>query len=693
MTQNRIPHHWSIILASLALTYLVAVVFYPILGFSFIALDVKQQLLDNPYVHGLTAQNVKHIFTTPCIASYYPIRSLTLAVDSQIWGLTPAGFKLTGILIHLANVLLVFWLILRLFRFPVAVEEPDMQRRNVDLGQVALATFSAGLFAVHPVVVEPVTWVAGREELLMTLGALACLHFHLSARRLGREQVRSWRQAACFVAAAVCCALACLSNAVGVAIPAIVTVLDALTLPKPRLGKILRGTLVLWLIGAGTLAVKSMLPSGPQGDLPWPILARQPGIVLAGYWLNLKTLAWPTNLSLSYKMIRPDDLPVAQMALGAAAMVATCSLIWVARRRTWVLFGLLWFCLALAPTSQILPHHLQRADRFLYLPLAGLAVAAAMALASARHRLSSRAARIAVVAAGVGLLVLLEVFSTRQVHNWQNDATLWRHSIAVTPDNPRAHGYLGDAMQDLDETAQAAESYRMSLEMGPENVGVLNNFAICLTSRRAPQLDDHRLAVELAERGWQITEGRDPDLAHTLARAHTSLANTYHVTGRYDLAVEHYELANKAHPQYDMSLFNLAELLSTCPNRSLRAPDRAVRLAEQGCLMVGSPDAHRLSILAVAYAEAGRIDAAIAAYTDAIRLNPESAGAYHNRGISYAKKGEIGQAVADFTEAIRINPKDALAYYNRGSVYAENGEQAKANADFTKARELGLKPE
>ncbi|NQT17710.1 MAG: tetratricopeptide repeat protein, partial [Planctomycetes bacterium] len=612
MMPNRIPRHWPIILATLALTYLVVVVFYPIPGFSFITLDVNEQLLNNPSVRGLTAQNVKHILTTPCIASYYPVRSLTFALDHQIWGLDPAGFKLTGGLIHLANVLLVFWLIVRLFRSPSAAEGGDERPPGVDTGQVAVAAFSAGLFAVHPVVVEPVTWVAGREELLMTLGALGCIHFHLSARRLDHEQGRSWRRAACFVAAAVCCVFACLSNAVGVVIPALVATFDALTLPKPKLGRILRGTLALWLIGGATVAVKGLLPSGPQADLPWSILSRQPGVALVGYWLNLRTLAWPTDLSLSYTTIRPDNLPIAQVVLGFVAVVATGGLIWIARRHTRIVFGLLWFCLALAPTSQLLPHHVSRADRFLYLPLAGLAVVAAMALALLRRRLGSRAAWIAAAAAGIGLLILLEVLSTRQVHTWRNDVTLWERSVALGPDNPRAHGYLGDALRELGDTARAAESYRKSFQIDPDCAGVLNNYAICLTSDGKPRMDDHRLAVELAERGCRITEWQDPDLTHTLARAHTSLANTYHAAGRHDLAIEHYESAVRAHPRYDMAMFNLAVLLSTCPDKSLRQPDRAVQLAEQGCRLVGWPDAHRLGILATAYAGAGRFDDAVA---------------------------------------------------------------------------------
>ena len=108
------------------------------------------------------------------------------------------------------------------------------------------ATFSAGLFAVHPVVVEPVTWVAGREELLMTLGTLGCVHFHLTARRLERRGRQNPRAMACFFSAALCCAAACLSNAVAAVIPLLIVAWDVLTLTGPKLWRIVGGTSALW---------------------------------------------------------------------------------------------------------------------------------------------------------------------------------------------------------------------------------------------------------------------------------------------------------------------------------------------------------------------------------------------------------------------------------------------------------------
>ena len=107
---------WSISLVAIMLSCLVLAVFLPILDFEFIEFDVKGQLLQNPHVQGLDAANVMAIFTSRSLTSYYPVRTLTFAIDHHLWGMNARGFKLANILIHLANTLLVFLLILRLFR-------------------------------------------------------------------------------------------------------------------------------------------------------------------------------------------------------------------------------------------------------------------------------------------------------------------------------------------------------------------------------------------------------------------------------------------------------------------------------------------------------------------------------------------------------------------------------------------------
>lgn len=620
MAQGPTPTRWPMLLAICALAYLVSLVFWPMLGFQFVESDVLAHVVDNHHIRGLTAENLKHIFTSRCITSYYPVRTLTYALDYQLWGLNPAGFKLTGGLIHLANVLLVFWLVLRLLR--QAATTDGYWRACWD---VFAAAFSAGLCAVHPVVVEPVVWVAGREELLMTLGALGCVHFHLGALRFSQHGGRPRSALACHLAAALSCAAACLSNAVGAVIPLLILAWDLLTPAKPKWRTILCGTAPLWAIGIITLAIK-----GPGDEA---VLAREVGtlspqrlmLVLKVYWLNLHTLAWPTELALSYGRLTPESSLNAEVILGGIAVCLTCVALWKLRRQALILFGLLWFGLALGPTSQLLPHHIHRADRFLYLPLVGLAVALGVGIRPLVGALKPWPIVAGAVAIGGSCLVALTSLSVSQVHSWRDSVSVWEQCVSVAPNNPDAHRALADSLAKRGRFREAIPHYQRALEIEPEYIDVMRNFAFYLVTCRNEELRDDDLAIRLAERGCDLTQWEDANLLRTLAMAYTNYAATLQRGGQFRPAVQYYNMAIEADPDYDLAMFNLAFLLATCVDEDLRDPRQAVRLAERACRLVNRPNAVRLSILAAAYAATGRFDEAVTVAHVAIQ-RAEAAG-------------------------------------------------------------------
>ncbi len=612
-----------ILLASLLLVYLVWAAFWPILGFEFIEFDVSSQLINNPHVHGLSAENVRHILTSKCVSSYYPVRTLTLALDYQVWGRRPFGFKLTNLLIHLVNVLLVFSLILRLLRHSVSPGGPSQSWWDI-----WAATFFAGIVAVHPVVVEPVAWIGGREELLMMLGALSCLHFHLAAIRASESNRGKGRALFYHTAAAVSCAVACLSNAVGAVIPLLTTTWDILILPRPRLWRIVRATTALWAIGLVTIAIKqlgqtgnSFTPLAPARTLQWLM------VVLTTYWMNLTAIAWPTQLGTLYEWPGPQGFLETEVVLGGVAVVLTCLALWKLRRHKLTLFGLLWFLLALAPTSQLMLHNIARADRFLYLPLAGLAVAGALALRQLPVRLASldseRSRRLALaagLAASLAVLLTLNVLTASQVQTWRNNITVWTRCIEVAPDNSTAHGCLADSLSREGRFEEAIPHFETSLQLDPNNVISLNNYAIHLATSDEESLRDCERAVQLAERGCELSRWEDWTLRRTLAKACSNYAKVFNLRGQYDEAIHFCRKALEADPGFDAPTFNLAVILATCPAEELRDPEEAIRLVQEANARGGAPDAMRLRILAICYAEAGQFDNAIGTVGEAVRL-------------------------------------------------------------------------
>ena len=622
MLEDRRPTRRSILLALFVLVSLVYAVFFRMLGFELVNLDISEPLVHNPYIRGLTGENLKQIFSSWCLTSYYPIRSLSYAIDYQIWGPNPAGLKLTNSLLHLANVFLVFWLVLRLSRHPSAACKSVKPWWGV-----SVATFSAGIFAVHPVVVEPVTWLAGREELLMTLGALGCVHFHLSGRLLEEAPGKARGVLACRACAILCCAVACLSNAVAAVVPLLITAWDVLLLTRPKLWRIISGTSALWVIGAAAIVLKKLGGSAvvyvPEAGM---FSAERLMVVLNVYWLNLKTVVWPRHLTASYGNVTPEGFTDVEVILGGTAFGLTCLALWFLRRRKMILLGLVWFGLALGPTSQILPHHVYRADRFLYLPLVGLTLAMAMGLRPLGDSLKSRAAVGGVVVAGLLALLTLETLSAGQVQTWRNSLSMWKNCVRVAPANAFAHSCLAECLAEEGRFDQAISHYERALEIDPHSIDTLDNFAYRLAACHREELRDYERAIGLAERGCQLTKWKDLAVRRTLAIAYMNSATALKSERQFARAIENYCNAIEADPDYVVPLFNLALLLATCSDERFRHPHKAVPLAERACQLVQYPDSIHLSILAEVYAEAARFDDAAAAIEKAIQLAAPAAG-------------------------------------------------------------------
>jgi len=646
MVQETRHARWPKPVAAAALAYLVCAVFFPIVGFEFIELDMKDLVIENPHVREFSVENLKHIFTTRCVISYYPVRMLSYVVDYQIWGLNAGGFKFTNGLIHLTNVYLVFWLILRLFRRAAKAVESHGPWR-----EVSAATFAAGVFGVHPVVVESVTWVHCREELLMTLGVLGCLHFHMTARRLGENGDKRCTALAFHVCTTFSCVLACLSNAVAAVIPLLITAWDLLTLDRPKLWRTLCGTSVLWIIGIATIVIKKCVPAvdtavGPVGEQLEAFSLERLMVIPNVYWLNVKTLLWPTELRLSYEFCRPSSFLDAEVILGVTVIGLTFALLWKLRRRKSVFLGLVWFGLALGPVSQIMPHGIARADRLLYLPLVGLAVALAMALRPMAIALKRRAAVAGAGAAGVLAIFLLVVLSAYQVQTWRNDLSVWSNSLRLGPNNVFAHRNFAVSLAKIEGFDQAVAYYQTEIARDSANVKTLDAAAWLLATYKDVELRDYGTACRLTERACQLTQWKDPRLLKGFAIAHCNFAADLVRHGEFERAIEHYDDVLEVFPNDKFAVFNLAWLLATCPDESLRNPARAVELAKTPWRLTGHAEASRLKILAAAYASAGRFEAAVATAEEAIHEAQAARDASLTEDLRYLlevyRKGSAG---------------------------------------------------
>lgn len=371
-------------------------------------------------------------------ARYYrPVISAAYVLQRAAFGLDPLGFHVVNLLLHLACVLLGYrWLVRR-----VGASEP------ATLVATALA---CALFAVHPSRPESVTWISGSTDLWMTLWLLAGLE-------AWDRRTRGWR-----VAAIPAFALAALSKEAAWLVPALLLI-DALALrPAEERRREVRAALGAGVAHAALLALRlALLPLQSLGPRHASLSDAVQQVLASIGWYVGRTL-WPWPPSVQLGLLRPDgtfDHPPLQLFLGAAAVAAAVALPLIAIRRRalrpW-LADAAWWALPLLPVINLVPlgYEVLVADRFLYLPLLGVAALVARALGPLFLHADWR--RTAAMAAIGGAAGLSGVASTLHAGNLYDNVSLWRHELSLDPDHPKLLIRLAGALWTKRELEEAA---------------------------------------------------------------------------------------------------------------------------------------------------------------------------------------------------------------------------------------------
>jgi tetratricopeptide (TPR) repeat protein len=443
----------------------VLVVFAPALRNGFIDLyDDPLYVLSNDHVRaGLSASGVAWSFTTTAAHNWHPLTWLSHMADVSLVGLAPWGHHLTSILLHAccAVLLLLFAL-------------------ECGLGGWA-AAFVACAFALHPLRVQSVAWIAERKDVLSGAFALATLLIWLR-----------WTQApsrARYAAALVTFALGLLAKPMLVSLPAALLLLDLW--PLGRTGPAGPGWRRLaWekvpfaalsvAISAVTMAVQSR-SGAVQSGAAFPLDERLANAAVVPF-LYLGKTVWPAGLSVYYP--HPGaDLPVALAVAAAATLAAITAAAFLLRGRApYLLVGWLWFLVTLLPVIGIVQVGRQgMADRYTYLPLIGPVLALAAA-ARARASAASRDVRTGVAAAGATALVALGAVTVSQVALWRDSETLFRHAAEVTERNAIAANGLGVLAARAGRLDEALARYARAVEDDPGFGVAQKNYAALLLS-------------------------------------------------------------------------------------------------------------------------------------------------------------------------------------------------------------------
>ncbi len=531
---------------SLLLAAAVFAAFAPVLSAGFVIIDDERYVLRNPHVQqGFTRDAVLWAWTAAHASNWHPLTWLSHLLDWQLYGNAPAGHHFTSLLLHALNAVLLFLLLDQL------------------TGKVGRSFFAAALFALHPLHVESVAWVAERKDVLSTLLWILTTWAYVSWTRE--------RGGARRILVGCLLALGLTAKPMLVTLPLTLLVLDFWPLsrwPESRDGRarwrvawpLVREKLPLLLIAAASGAVTLAVQSAGRavGSVQeFPVAARL-GNALVSCVAYLAKMVWPARLAVFYP--HPGTSLPLWKPIAAAAVLAAVTWIAVRLRRShpYVLAGWAWYLITLLPVLGLVQVGEQAmADRYTYVPLIGPFVAAAWGVpeavraalrAARRGDAGAGAVRVALPLGAVSLLLVLSLVTRAQASTWKDSLSLFSRAIEVTRGNYLAHVDLGTALSRAGRADEALAHFDQAVRIKPDNASAHYN-----------------LGVEFARRGRETEAGEQYAQALALdpgyAAAHNNLGILLAGQGKTAEAARHYAEAARLDPEFAEAHYNLAVVL------------------------------------------------------------------------------------------------------------------------------------
>ena len=381
----------------------------PVLGHSFVVLDDREYVTTNPHVHdGLSWSTIQWAFTSTYAANWHPLTWLSHALDYQLFALNPAGHHLDSVLIHTLNVVLLFLLLAWITK------------------RMGPSLLVAALFALHPLNVESVAWVAERKNVLSTLFFLLAIGAY--AWYASKPEWRRYLLVAALFAAGL------MAKPMVITLPFVLLLLDYWPLERKRVAfsKLLLEKVPLLFLSAASAWITLKAQRGALrtvGELPFVIRIEN---AVVAYGLYLWKMLWPARLAFYPHSV--IALPAWQWILSALILVSVTVFVIIFRGKRYLPVGWFWFLGTLVPVIGLVQvGEYAMADRYAYVPLIGIFVMIAWSLADWAQAKKIRTVWLVVPALCV--LAALGYVTHRQIDYWESDYDLWSHTLEVA-ENP-----------------------------------------------------------------------------------------------------------------------------------------------------------------------------------------------------------------------------------------------------------------
>ena len=532
------------------LTAIIWLVFGQTLGHEFINFDDDRYVYENREVsRGLTLDGLKWVLTHSHASLWHPLTTLSHMADCQIYGLRPAGHHFTNVVLHNLGAILLFLV----FRGMT--------------GCIWQSAFVATIFAIHPMRVESVAWIAERKDVLSGVFFMLTLGAYL--RYVRAPGISRYLTLSIFLA----CGL--MSKATFVTVPLVLLLLDYWPLQRANdfrgSRRLLMEKIPLLALSAAASVATVFAQTVTMASLEQLSLLARLKNAAVSVIVYLRQMFWPTHLAVFYP--HPHDQLNIWVVLACVALIVVLTLlaIFFRQKHPYVFVGWFWYLILLAPVLGIVQAGLQaRADRFTYLPHIGITMLLTWSCADLTQQWRYR--RIVLISMATFAIAALTVVAYQQTTFWRNSISLWEDTLAVTPDNQTAHQNLAAALWSKGRTAEANKHSR----------------AAAIAHARTTLKD------------YPFDVATHNDLGVLLAQ-----------NGDVRGGIEQWEISLQLSPDDGNALNNLAWVLATYPTDTIRDGKRAVELAAKATTLPGGNVPIVIRTLAAAYAEAGDFSKAI----------------------------------------------------------------------------------
>jgi tetratricopeptide (TPR) repeat protein len=612
--------NWLVAGICATLMILILIVFGQTIGNGFINFDDDHYVYQNPMVlRGLSLDGIGWAFTHVHSNNWHPLTTLLCMLDCQMYGLWAGGHHLTSVLLHAACAVLLFLLLLEM------------------TGKMWRSGFVAAVFAIHPLRVESVAWVSELKDVLSGVFFMLTLWAYVRFTRRPDSKGR-------YAMVLIWFALGLMSKPMLVTVPFVLILLDYWPLGRfqklSQLPVLLREKLPLFALSVLSCVATVLAQEQAIQTIEHFPLALRIGNALIAYVAYLGKLIWPRGLAVLYPLLK-DGTPAWQVIDATLLLAALTAGAWLVRRKQpYLLVGWLWYLGMLAPVIGILQVGGQAyADRYTYLPQIGLCLAGTWMAAEWAGERRRRRAMLGSIASAI-LCALLAV-AYHQTAYWRDSETLWSHTLECTRDNSIAHNNLGLVSLDQGRPTEATAHFREALRINPIDGKAYYNLGLVLCQqghteeaaaefRKAIELNPtdgkahNNLGVVLCQQGRMeqgIAEFRAAlEIEPDDAEADKNLGNAVFRRGSAAEAIGYEQKALELQPADASAQNDLAWMLATAPQPSLRDGARAVKLAMQACRSSGGNNPLTLRTLAAAYAEAGQFPDAVQTAQRALQL-------------------------------------------------------------------------